>query len=369
MSSPGVLAAIACPFFGTLGFIIWDIQWEKGGGSGFSLNLFKCNLASLIFLCTVIYQFHSRSSTGIEIYTTEIVLALMVSSSLGIIIGDTLWLDSLRILGARRVIIMDSLKPFLGAALGRLFLQEETNKSFIFAISITVIGILIVSFESEDRKETIQNDRNNKNHDESIITKSATTTTSYGSIEDEENYSQHDRISGESNRNDKLRQEELLKGWIFAALNVIFDSCGNVITKTFAIHLSSFEVNLVRFGFAGLVLVFVSIFMRLTDSNSNRLNDSSITPLWYRLPDLTVLSWLRVSFGVLLVTFLSPSLYIYGLFRIKLGVALTLGALSPLFAVPMEWLLKGYKPTYRAFVGAILSIIGVVILSLGSSPP
>ena len=46
----GLIAAISAPLFMTIGFLIWDIEWKKAGGSAFALNMFKCNLASLAFL-------------------------------------------------------------------------------------------------------------------------------------------------------------------------------------------------------------------------------------------------------------------------------------------------------------------------------
>ena len=41
-----------------------------------------------------------------------------LSSFLGIVVADTLWLASLQILGARRMIAIDALKPFAAAAFG-----------------------------------------------------------------------------------------------------------------------------------------------------------------------------------------------------------------------------------------------------------
>ena len=43
----GILAALAAPLVMTVGFIVWDNHWA---GSPFSLNLYKCNLASIGFV-------------------------------------------------------------------------------------------------------------------------------------------------------------------------------------------------------------------------------------------------------------------------------------------------------------------------------
>jgi drug/metabolite transporter (DMT)-like permease len=39
---------------------------------------------------------------------------LVLSGVLGITIGDVVWLHALKLLGARRLILVDSVKPFVG---------------------------------------------------------------------------------------------------------------------------------------------------------------------------------------------------------------------------------------------------------------
>ena len=43
---------------------------------------------------------------------------------LGIVVGDNTWLRALQLLGARRVILVDALKPWLAAILGHFLLDE-----------------------------------------------------------------------------------------------------------------------------------------------------------------------------------------------------------------------------------------------------
>ena len=44
-----------------------------------------------------------------SVFTTQNVGFLILSSTFGIIIGDVLWLEALRLLGAKHVIVIDSL--------------------------------------------------------------------------------------------------------------------------------------------------------------------------------------------------------------------------------------------------------------------
>ena len=51
-------------------------------------------------------------------------------------------------------------------------------------------------------------------------------------------------------------------------------------------------------------------------------------PRWYELPPLTRMGWLHINGGVALVTFLCPALSNYALFRLALGLAVSLGSVG-----------------------------------------
>jgi drug/metabolite transporter (DMT)-like permease len=85
---------------------------------------------------------------------------------------------------------------------------------------------------------------------------------------------------------------------------------------------------------------------------------------WYLLPsNMTRNAWLKVSMGVALVTFSTPALSNYALFQIALALALTLGSVGPLYALPLTWLLQGNRPSLCAWLGGILAVSGVIVLS------
>lgn len=79
----------------------------------------------------------------------------MLSSFVGVIIGDLAWLEGLRLLGATRVLIIDSIKPFVAAIMGLIFLGEPVSSILIFGAFITLIGILVVRLvrESDEIRE------------------------------------------------------------------------------------------------------------------------------------------------------------------------------------------------------------------------
>jgi uncharacterized membrane protein len=153
----------------TIGFFIWDNKWGGSGGSAFALNLYKCTTASLGFivmslLCgftttttnnssTATNAFNSAAEAG-EAFSTRNVGYLILSSTLGIIIGDVLWLQALLILGAKQVIVIDSLRPFCAALLGRVVLNETLGLAAWGGMVLTVGGVVIVAIEDGRRNTT-----------------------------------------------------------------------------------------------------------------------------------------------------------------------------------------------------------------------
>jgi len=85
---------------------------------------------------------------------------------------------------------------------------------------------------------------------------------------------------------------------------------------------------------------------------------------WYTLPQAGTNDWIKISIGVLFVTFLCPALSNYALFQIALALAITLGSISPIYALILEWPLTQKKPTLTAVTGATLAVGGVIFLSI-----
>ena len=85
---------------------------------------------------------------------------------------------------------------------------------------------------------------------------------------------------------------------------------------------------------------------------------------WARLPSMPAKDWGWVVLGVLLTTFLCPAVGNFALFLISLPTWATLGALGPMYALPLGWLLRREPVTRWAVLGAALAVAGVVPLAL-----
>jgi len=462
----GILAELFAPLLMTLGFIIWDKQWV---GSAFALNLYKCTTASIGFaLASLITRrfIMDDSLFPSDVFTVQNVGYLILSSTLGILIGDWAWLEALRRIGARRVIVVDTIKPFIAALFGWFMLGERLKPLAWLGMAVTVLGVLVVSLESErdvdheqdDNKEDKEKDsatpiENSMEHvvvepnDESKVDKlsdsnnafqlSGTSASTAGTedlgrsfrfakgIEDETSNENCDDSIGKSDRsgastmNSKTTStcEQPLKssghqrrstpidlriGYTLSIFNAFLDTYGSFLTKNYGSGMTSWEINLIRFGFSGVCMVFLSLMLISFDflaisykirkekpkedleehMKNEEVTEAGIEPgsqteqskiseasSWYRLPHMSKKRWVLVSLGVVFVTFLCPALSNYALFRIALGLALTLGSTGPLYALPLTWWIKKETPTYAGCIGAVVAFAGIVLLSLSGELP
>eukprot|EP00557_Chaetoceros_sp_GSL56_P009481 CAMPEP_0176490014 /NCGR_PEP_ID=MMETSP0200_2-20121128/7623_1 /TAXON_ID=947934 /ORGANISM="Chaetoceros sp., Strain GSL56" /LENGTH=414 /DNA_ID=CAMNT_0017887249 /DNA_START=72 /DNA_END=1313 /DNA_ORIENTATION=+ len=409
-TTQGVIAAIAAPFFMALGFIIWDVTWKQSSGSAFALNLFKCNLASIGFVIAgAIFGFttsSTSSSSGTTAaddgsFVTDTTMAnsvgyLILSGFIGIVIGDIAWLEALRQLGASRVLVIDTIKPFMAVLLGWAVLGEELKRVAFSGIALTTVGILVVELERERVVVDDVGDDDDKDDDEEEDGSNAR-NHSGGGGEDDVRVSGEDireedeegrQVQGDKNHETELvvtanhaEQEVLInaeektlypsprmRGYVLAIGNVVLDTYGSLLTKQHGGKFSSWSINLIRFGSAGIIMIVISCFMRIyhhqTTDRKTTTSHHHDTVSWYMLPTMQMSSWLKICMGVLFVTFICPALSNYALFQIALALALTLSSITPLYALWLEWLIHGSmkRPTWKSLGGATLAVGGVVIL-------
>ena len=183
---------------------------------------------------------------------------LFFSSLIGIVVGDITWLISLKMIGARRVIVVDAIKPLLGTLLGYFFLDERISLIAVIGILLTIIGVLMVSLERSQENASIEKEKESngnlsielggksfksEQHDdlnqstnplfnkENIIDFSSSDSNidhSSPSPSSGDSSSRHsDSDPKNSNSTDEnLNSKKLFDGYLLAAVNVLFDSIG-----------------------------------------------------------------------------------------------------------------------------------------------
>ena len=321
--APGLMA---------FGLFVWADAWTR---SPLALNAFKCSLGSALFGLVVLI-FYRRPMPE------RAVLWLAFSSLLGIVIADTLWLAALQILGARRMIAIDALKPFVAAFMGWLLLGDVVPWLGYLGVVICALGVYLLNVESVAKEEEAVDG------DAPLPPADVRSSPRRDAAARDPDVVEADDVAVEDGASTET-EPPYLKGYAYATVNVILDVYAATITVAERGPLSSAEVNLLRFGLAAVLLILVWA------GREGRLK-SNAKPMARR-------DWLRVALGVVFVTFLTPLITVWTMFVLPLAVAVTLWSLTPLWALPVS-VYFGQKVSGRAGAGALLATGGVVMLAV-----
>ena len=365
--SIGVVAAAATPLLGAVGLFIWNKVWT---GDAYTLNLVKCTLGSLGF---VVVGLATRGAGWLAAATPETVAWLVVSAFVGIVVGDNLWLHSLQVLGARRVILIDILKPFIALAMARLVLLEGISVSVALGMVVTLCGVLAVSLEKTEDEEPSPAE-NSTEKDRGVDGSIPDDVLLEVALEDASAPKDDDDEAANAKTKTKpvafsFGGDRMVMGYVAAALNVAFDTWGTVLTKQHGGALNTWEINLVRFGSAALALALGAAFRGRTwrierATSASATDDATDAPRF--LPALTPREWAQVAAGVAFTTFLAPGLGNFALFRVSsLAVFSTLLCVGPIYSLPLGYLIKGERVTFRAVLGSVVAVVGVVPMFFG----
>ena len=140
----GFVAAISAVFFWTFACSIWRSESEKLLPR--QINIYKNVLASIFFLPVgLTISWYSNINS---------IFILIISGIVGIAIGDTLYINSLKIIGTRKTLSFEALTPIIATSIGTLSINE------IYPQRVW-IGSLIVSFSifMIVRQNTFQKDQ------------------------------------------------------------------------------------------------------------------------------------------------------------------------------------------------------------------
>ena len=130
----GSFAAISAVFFWTFACSIWRRESEKLLPR--QINIYKNVLPSIFFLPVALTISWSSNISSIFI--------LMISGIVGISIGDTLYINSLKIIGTRKTLSFEALTPIIATTLGsfsinEIYPQKVWIGSFIVSFSLLMI--------------------------------------------------------------------------------------------------------------------------------------------------------------------------------------------------------------------------------------
>jgi len=383
----GVVAMFASPLLSTIGLTLW----ERWAGSAVALNLVKCSFGTCLFLLVLASE--AAANSTLVFPTASDAWWLTLSSVLGIVLGDVMWLSAFQILGLRAVVLLGTLQPLLAMLAGAaLFGQPITSTPYTtLGVFTTCAGLALAALgkprtqgESEpdalpthappgllgltrgatgpalaalgDSTKVAEGDTGAL----ALIADVATSSTPLPepSTQVLDGAPEDPQAAGLARR--RATRRRLLVGGAFAVGNVAFDVAGAVITRAHGVGLSTWTINAIRFGAASFITAVVMQGAR----TFNSMRGGRRPPNWATLPEQTRRAWALILLGVCLVTFLAPALNAFGLFCMPLDAWTALGALGPVYAVPVLWVLRGEVTPPCGLAGAALAAGSAVAVSL-----
>ena len=336
-------AVLFSPLLSTVGVVLYE-RWQ---GSAANLNLWKCSFASLLFAGVVLCGSRAPLATIAEAVAPSHVVTrmLILSSFLGIVVGDLLWLQALKLLGARMTILQATLQPVLAAFAGALFLNQPLAPSTGLSVLAVCGGLALTQTAKVPAAADADEDA-----EEARTTLVSDTTLDGG---------RGSRGADDASRGSRRK---LLLGSALNLLNFGFDTTGAVLTRRYGQGLTTWQINMVRFG-SGALMTLLGLVAINVWSAFARPDEPS--PEWASLvPVQPAEVWAVAACGALLVTFLSSALANYALFGLPLGIWSALSSLGPVWSIPVLYAVRRERTSKRAVLGAALAVTGAAACSM-----
>ena len=226
---------------------------------------------------------------------------LGVSGIVGILIGDTCYFRSLQILGPGRALMLTTSSPIFSVLIGYYFLAEWISLTCGVGLLITLLGITVVIADQRNRSE-----------EPGIFPGTLTT------------------------------------GILYAALGSLCQAMGGALAK--------FSLDTVDALYASFIRLLIPTALALLFILSRVQWRKQAAEIFAR----ENVNWLIG--GSILGTWLGIWFMLVSYQETKLAIAQTLLSTSPLFAIPLAYLLKKHVSSLQTIGGATVAILGIYLL-------
>lgn len=262
------------------------------------MNLLKGSLAILLLSLTLLL------TTGGFGWTMPLwaVGVLLVSGAVGIGLGDTAYFAALRGIGIRRSLLLGTLAPPTTAVMGLLFLGESLSWMGWAGVLLTTAGVAWVITEQTGRQP------------------------------------------------EEPRSAHITRGVIFGVFSALCQAGGAVLSRLVFLNteVSPLQSAILRL-IAGVGILYLWIIFQ---------RESILK--WSKEPGARRL-WALIITSVVFGTYLAIWLQQISFKLAPTAIAQTLIATSPIFSLPIAWLM-GEKLSARAIIGVFIAVAGVALL-------
>jgi drug/metabolite transporter (DMT)-like permease len=241
---------------------------------------------------------------GFEPLLPKTALILMISGFIGISIGDTLFFASLQHLGPKVQISFFMMGQVVTALLGIFILRELPFLLQWIGIAVTLIGVAVVLWRKISSGQT--------------------------------------------------PQKTVYSGIVLGLLSMLCFSFSLILAKQAMYTVSSITAVFVRMAAGAFGMFVYGMITRQIKSWVMPFRDGHLV--------------FTFIFAVIIITFGGFWLSMYSIANINIVLASVLGATEPLFVLPLAFFISKEKITMMELIGAILTVIGVIIIIKGSGP-
>lgn len=275
-----------------------------------ALNAIRITMALMLFIVMHLIFF----GTVVPFGTRDQITIMLISGMLGLAVGDFFYFSSLLMLGPRQASLIMAAWPIFAALMAYIFLGETLSWLVIAGMALTTGGVTWVLMEK-------------KNLGDNVKTENAL----------------------------KLKKDKktLILGIVFAIAGSFCQAIGYVYGKrgmTMDGGISPLTATFMRM-IGAFVLVWIIVLVagyapHIKKAIKNNKGLGFAMGGTFTGPFLGVWS----SMGAALYT--------------KIGIASTLMSLTPVFVIPLVWIIYKEKVSLRSILGAVVAVVGIAVLFL-----
>ena len=291
------------------------------------INFFRTALGTITFILIPLFL---NKLNLVFMISWGLWLLLIISFIFGQVIGDTAYFIAQKELGTTIALAISMTFPLFTFILSSLFLDRPFTPSLIISLLFIGFGITIIG-KSKINADEIKNERNSdlqlsfRMKIQDLFKNSSIKAIGYCIIAS--------------------------LGWAVGA--VMIDFCTvqiDLITETK--ELSSIIGNSIRFPFA-LLILSTMVWREKSRGNKNQISLSR---------NKTKHTWVMLLCGSILGTSLGAYLYTESVHLAGASFVALIATTSPLFALPLTYIVNKEKISKFGFIGVFFTIIGVVFI-------